>query len=177
MSTRAQDMTSRQYKGLLTKIHNTGAQLDKLVSQGIAYCAYHHIAHGNKAPWDALLDAAPQFARKIIRDARKACEGADKANVETVLPEVESAAVESLGERRQKGAPKKEAAAPKADTFKLEARTVEHGVETIALTNEEYQAALEAVHALRKANEPDAAEMDTAKKAEKLGMVSKRKTA
>lgn len=152
MTIRAQDMTSRQFKGLLTKIHNTGRQLDALVSQGIAYAAYHHVAHGNKAPWDALLEVAPKFAHKVIRDARAACNKTDRANVDTALPEITEVAEVALEERRTTGKSASKAdddkKAGKPNEYRL-VRVVDGKREPVALTEEEYNAALAAVEALR----------------------------
>lgn len=165
MTIRAQDMTSRQFKGLLTKIHNTGRQLDALVSQGIAYAAYHHVAHGNKAPWDALLEVAPKFAHKVIRDARAACNKTDRSEVDTVLPEITEVAEVALEERRTTGKSAKkddDTKASKPNEYRL-VKVVDGKREPVALTEEEYNAALAAVEALRSKKQ---GQIDTVRKLE-----------
>lgn len=163
---RAQDMSAREFKGLLTKITNTGRRLDALIAQGIAYCAYHHVAHGNKACWDALIESAPLFARKIIRDARKACANVDRADIETALPDIESGVQTQLEERRTKGAPKKkdDDASGDVESFSL-THTVNRTPDRMHLTAEEYKAACDAVQALRESKKGD---LDKAQKVEQL---------
>lgn len=173
---RAQDMSAREFKGLLTKIHNTGRRLDQLIAQGIAYCAFHHVSHGNKAPWDALIESAPQFARKIIRDAKKACDSVDRADIETALPDIESGVQTQLEERRTKGAQKKADDDDKngdVESFSL-THTVNRKPERMYLTEEEYNAAMEAVQALRESKRGD---IDKVAKLQQMENNGKRKTA
>lgn len=162
-------MSARQFKGLLVQINNTGRKLDQLIARGIAYCTAQHVMHGNKNPWQQLIDAAPVFARKIIRDAKKAAESTDKADEEAITA-IEGEAVEALEERRTKGAQRQADKAEETKHGKVREFKLIGGDEPLALTEEEYNAALAAVEALR------ADKADKMAKVQKLEDMQHRKT-
>ena len=167
------NMSKSQFSGLLSRIKTTGAKLDGMISEGIAYCAYHHATHSNKEPWTRLEAAClegAKFALPLIRAAKTKTEEARKEGA-TVEGIVDTAKTE-LEDRREKAQEKAKekavtAKAEKAEKAKADAlvkgEITEPGAyyamvckseaghaSNLVLTVEEYQAALAVVEAMRK---------------------------
>lgn len=170
-------MSKNQFRGLLTRIRNTGEKLDEMIATAIAYCTTQHVQHGNKEPWSRLWESVPAFARGVVAQARKAANEQHKAaqgQPDDVREEAgakaaaqaEKAAGEVLTERRKgqrKAAEKRKAA--KAEPQAVEPRGTgtdgkgaalvyigaDGKAQRTSLTDEEYRVAIEAVEAHRKA--------------------------
>lgn len=156
-------ITAQKFNGILKSIRSTGAKLDALIAEGIEYAVQQAQKAGNFDAFSKLADACPVYARRIVRDAEKASRKAHKnRDWRDGAPELaRETAEKELAERREKASkPRKPRAAAQPDpetqrpadgpaVKALGGVLKAAGGEPLTLTEEEYQAALAAVQALR----------------------------
>lgn len=174
------------FAALCKAIKAKGDELDQLIAQGIEYCIKQAM-EGNFDSFTKLTEACPAYARKTIRAAEKVARETHKNKSwrEDAPETARETAADELAERRAKNRTeaeekrrkereakrralaeaeaKREAEAEKRDVQSGELKalggelTHAGGGEPLALTEEEYQAALAAIQALRQGKSTKAA--------------------
>lgn len=104
----------------LAQIRATGAKLDALIFSAACYCSEQSVAHGNHAPWKKLVEAAPSYARTIVRNAEKVARAtrADKIKAPAIATELAAEQVAQPLAKRQKEKAAKAAEAKATKTTK-----------------------------------------------------------
>jgi len=104
---------SKGFSKALRAIKVVGAKLDTLVKESIEFCTYHSVVHDNHEPWGRLMEAAPAYARGIIRASEKEARTirVPVALGEATAEKMAAPAAEKLAERRSSANKRKKAPA------------------------------------------------------------------
>ena len=162
--------------------------MDALIAEGLQYCVEQAKGHGNFDSFIKLATACPVYARSIVHAAEKAARKTHKERNwrDDAAETARTTAVDELATRRAVSASKrkansaKDAKAAPPDTRATSAKVAQwqlvysngDKVEKMALTFEEYTAALEAVQAMRESSR--APRLAAAKNANKVAKAEKK---